>query len=170
MVEEPTSHIRTDGPLGSRGATTVLRFCAWLTLAVLVFSVPIAWVADARHGSWGLAATAVAGGVCWLGAVLALWITWQFSGAGPVAVQGVLLGMLFRMGLPLAAGVALTTSGGALAQAGVFGLILAFYLLTLPLETWLSVRLVSSQVSAGAVSAGSVSAGKVSRQASKGSQ
>ena len=59
------------------------------------------------------------------------------------AVAGVLLGMLFRMGVPLGTGIFLHRQGGPLAKAGVFGMILGFYLLTLLVETLLALRLLA---------------------------
>ena len=51
--------------------------------------------------------------------------------------------MVFRMGLPLVVGVILDRRGGPLSEAGVFGMIVAFYFVTLIVETWLAVRLVA---------------------------
>ena len=58
------------------------------------------------------------------------------------AVNGVLLGMLFRMGIPLGCGFALHQLSEGLAKAGVFGIILAYYFVTLFAETLLAVKLV----------------------------
>jgi hypothetical protein len=91
----------------------------------------------------GLWAAVVAGGICWLGAMAALLLVGLMRG-GPQVVHGTLLGMLFRMGLPLAAGLLLTVRGGPLADAGVFGMIVVYYLIGLLVETLLSVSLVGS--------------------------
>jgi len=53
-----------------------------------------------------------------------------------------LAAMLIRMGLPLGVGLALHRQGGPLADAGVFGLVVIFYLVMLVTEAYLSVRLV----------------------------
>jgi hypothetical protein len=50
--------------------------------------------------------------------------------------------MFFRLGLPLIAGLILQKSGGRMADSGVFGLILVFYLITLPAETILSLQFI----------------------------
>jgi hypothetical protein len=50
--------------------------------------------------------------------------------------------MLFRMGVPLAVGIASVRGGGPLAEAGVFGMILVYYFVTLVAETGLSLKLV----------------------------
>jgi hypothetical protein len=59
-------------------------------------------------------------------------------------ISATLLGMLFRMGLPLVTGVVLTRAGGPLADAGLFGMIMVFYLVGLVVETTLSVRVLGS--------------------------
>jgi hypothetical protein len=61
------------------------------------------------------------------------------------AVNGVLLGMLFRMGVPLGGGFALHQLSKGLAEAGVFGMILAYYFVTLFAETLLAVKLVAPE-------------------------
>jgi hypothetical protein len=52
--------------------------------------------------------------------------------------------MMFRMGLPLVAGLALDGAGGPLASAGVFAMVLVFYMLALAVETPLSLQLLRS--------------------------
>jgi hypothetical protein len=119
----------------------MLRSCAWLTL-IIIFAllVAIAIVGSSR-GAAGIAASAVAAGVCWIGSMAALVVT-GLSSRSNHAVQGHLLGMFFRLGLPLVAGIAIKNSGGTLAQAGTFGLIVVFYLIALVTETVLSLRLI----------------------------
>ena len=51
---------------------------------------------------------------------------------------------LFRFGLPLAGGLYLTRQGGSLAESGVFGMIVVFYLITLAVETPLSLALLGA--------------------------
>jgi apolipoprotein N-acyltransferase len=58
------------------------------------------------------------------------------------AVAAVLAGMFFRLGLPLVIGVWLHEQHGPLSEAGVVGMIVAFYFVTLSTETVLAVRLV----------------------------
>ena len=64
------------------------------------------------------------------------------------AFNGVGLAMLFRMAIPMTTGVVLTKLGGALAEAGVFEMIVGFYLVGLLVETLLAVRLVSGATEA----------------------
>jgi hypothetical protein len=93
-----------------------------------------------RSGASGIAAAAVAGSVCWLGSLLALVLLGWLRG-GPWFLHAWLLGMVFRFGLPLGAGIALTRGGGPLAEADVFGMMVVYYLVGLLCETLLSVRL-----------------------------
>ena len=115
--------------------------CILLALVAVLFFPAPAWFGYSRHGASGLAAAAVAGGVCWLGATLALVITGLLRGP-QTGVHAVLLGMRFRMGLPLGMGLLLHSQGGALARADVLGMLVAYYLVTLAAETLLAVRLV----------------------------
>jgi hypothetical protein len=57
-------------------------------------------------------------------------------------VQGILVAMIFRMGLPLAAGVVITQQNEPLARAGLFAMILALYFVALVVETALSLKFV----------------------------
>jgi hypothetical protein len=50
--------------------------------------------------------------------------------------------MLFRTGVPLSVAAALELQGGLLARSSVLGFTMFFYLVTLAVETRLSVRLV----------------------------
>lgn len=111
----------------------------WLTVALLAVFPLFAWVARYQHGQWGLIAAAVAGGICWAGGAAALVCAALLNRSSPVA--GVLAGMLFRMGLPLAGGVILQQTHAELAAAGIFGTVVLYYLITLVVETTLSIRL-----------------------------
>jgi hypothetical protein len=53
--------------------------------------------------------------------------------------------MFFRMGVPLIVGFALDRAKGPLADAGVFGMIVGYYLVGLLVETLLSVRLIGTK-------------------------
>jgi hypothetical protein len=117
-----------------------MRASAALTLVVVVVFPVFAWYGGVADGWAGIAAAAVAAAACYLGALLAL-IAGAAFGEGEKAVNGVLVGMLFRTGLPLIVGLALDRQGGPLAEAGVFGMVLCFYFVTLTAETMLAVRL-----------------------------
>lgn len=117
--------------------------CLTLTVVCLLALGPFAWVGNSKSGPAGVLAALVAAGVCWSGAVLALICTGARRGPKQ-AVARLMLGMLFRMGLPLVGGAILDWRGGEVAEAGVFGMIVGFYLITLVVETWLSLRVIGS--------------------------
>jgi len=126
-------------PVSSPRKPQLIASCLWLSLALLLAFPLFAWYGFSQHGNTGLLVAAIAGGVCWLGATLALICSAMFRGQQQ-ALNGMLLGMLFRMGLPLGTGVILSQQVGFLAEAGIFGTILVYYLLALVVETLLSLR------------------------------
>ncbi len=130
----------------ARGALNLSSCVLWLTVAMGGVLPLAAGGAYALYGRNGLAAAGVAFAVCWVAGVLALAIT-RFSRDPQRAMAGLVLAMLVRMGLPLAAGLTLGRGGGPLAEGGVFGLIVLFFLVMLTVETFLSVRLVNSKTS-----------------------
>lgn len=123
--------------------------CAVLTAVLLLCFAGVAFYAHSRHGLDGVVAAAVGAGVCWAGAIIALFLAAMMQGASG-AVNGVLLGMLFRMGLPLAAALYFHRQAGPLAEAGIFGMILCYYFVTLVAETLLALRIVGPANSASA--------------------
>ena len=112
-----------------------------LTVVVLLVFTVFAVVGYRGHGTTGVAAAGVAGGTCWAGALIALVLTGLLR-RHRQALAGVLAGMFFRLGAPLVVGLWLHQRAGPLAEAGVFGMIMLFYLVTLSTETALAVRLV----------------------------
>jgi hypothetical protein len=115
-------------------------------LALLVpWGAVVAWLVADKVDNTTVVAAAVAIGVCWIAGVLAL-ITTYLGRRLASPVQGVLGGMLFRMGLPMAVGFVLHRQGGQLAQAGVFTMILGVYLFALLVETLLSLWLMPPAV------------------------
>jgi hypothetical protein len=110
-----------------------------LTAVIVVVFPVFAGIGHSRAGWSGVAAAGVAAGVCWVGGFLALVAAGLFRSSRN-ALNGVLVGMACRTGFPLVAGVMLHSSGGALAAAGVFGMILGYYLVTLAAETLLAIR------------------------------
>src|SRR5262245_59060874 len=119
----------------------MLRSCGWLTVIVAVALLLIGGVLGATRGISASVAAVVAASLCWAGSMAALLIA-GYSSRSNHAVQGHLLGMFFRLGLPLVAGLILQKAGGRLSDSGVFGLILVFYLITLPAETILSLQFI----------------------------
>ncbi len=110
-----------------------------LVIGVLVAVFPaFAGYGYWAHGEIGVAAAAVAAVVCLVGG-LAGWAA-MIPFRGPQAVNGVLLGMLVRMTVPLAAALLLFLRGGPLVRAGLVEMLVAYYLIALTLDTVLSVR------------------------------
>jgi hypothetical protein len=121
----------------------LFQACAVLAAVVTAAFVAIAWISSTRHGSQGVVAAAVAAGVCLASGIAALAATAAFRNT-PSQLTGVFLAMLLRTGVPLAAAITLTNASPMLARAGLFGTMVVFYLLTLAVETVLSVRLLKS--------------------------
>ena len=92
----------------------------------------------AAHGPDGLWAAGFAAGACWVGALVGFAAMIPFQ--GPQAVNGVMLGMMVRMTVPLAAALWLFMRGNTLAKAGAVEMLVVYYLLALALDTFVSVR------------------------------
>src|SRR5260370_37066341 len=99
----------------------MFRSCGWLTAIVAGALLIIGGVVGTTRGFNAAVAAAVAAGLCWFGSTAALIIA-AHSSQTKHAVQGHLLGMFFRLGLPLVAGLMFQKFGGRLADAGVFSL------------------------------------------------
>lgn len=110
---------------------------AVLTAAVLVVYAAVSPVAGYIGGAMGMAAAAVAAGLCLAGAGLALVVCRLFRDPKR-AFQGVLIGMFLRVGVPLLAALGIQAQGGGLAAAGLFVYLLVFYPVVLIVETALS--------------------------------
>jgi hypothetical protein len=121
----------------------LLSCCSILTAAMLLFVVPVAAAAHYLYGQAGVWAASVAAGVCWLGSNLALAGTAKFGRTGLNApLFTIAFGLIFNCVLPFAVGLVLSRSGGALAQAGVFGQIVICFQFSLLVETMLSLCLI----------------------------
>jgi hypothetical protein len=132
-----------------RAADWSLAFrCLALALVVAAAYPVIGFLASQRVGEDGWLAALVAAGVCWFGSTVALVLTALLRGP-QAALYSLLFGMLFRMGLPLAAGILLSQSSPRLAAGGVFGCMVGFYLVTLVAETLLSLPLVQGSAGPG---------------------
>ncbi|MFO0869372.1 MAG: hypothetical protein U0935_10620 [Pirellulales bacterium] len=111
-----------------------------IVTGVLLVAFPVfAGYGYARYGAAGVGVAAVVGAVCWLGGMAGFAAILPFR--GPQAVNGVLMGMLVRMMVPLAAGLVLFSQGGPLVRAGLVEMLVAYYLLALTLDTVLAVRM-----------------------------
>jgi hypothetical protein len=108
----------------------------------LLAAYPVVAVVAARNaGPAAWEAAAIAAALCWFGAAQSLWVAVVFKGPQK-AVAALLLGMLFRMGVPIVAAVLLTHRFPSLLQSGFLGSLLCFYLLALVAETLLALSLV----------------------------
>ncbi|MCH7686570.1 MAG: hypothetical protein IH899_07815 [Planctomycetes bacterium] len=129
-----------------------LIFGCAILLAVVLVSFPIVgWVTYLRYGMPGVAASAVAAFVCGSAAIMALVFTIVTRNT-PNAVAGLFFSIFLRTCVPLLAALILSNSGGPLSAGGVFGQIVVFYLLLLPVETVLAVRLMNRMTKGAKVS------------------
>ena len=87
-----------------------------------------------KQQSPGVVAAGIACGVCWVGGIVALSVPLLFRDPQS-AINGLLFGMLFRMGLPLLVAFGLIQSRSELLKAGVLGMFVAAYLVGLVVET-----------------------------------
>lgn len=123
--------------------------CGLLAAALLAVLPLFIGFGILRFGAAGAIAALVSCGVCFLAGVLALMIT-AISQRLHQGVQGILGAMLVRMSVPLLALFLLPQAGGPLADSGVAGMLIGFYLVTLAVETWLSLRFVAAGKSTAA--------------------
>ncbi|NOY29085.1 MAG: hypothetical protein GXP28_02585 [Planctomycetes bacterium] len=118
-----------------------LRCATWLTCAIgalLVLLMPFAlW----NSGATGAIEVTIAAVICLLPGLVALWFTSQSTDSNQV-----LFGLLFSMGLrllpPLVICLALSLRSTGAEYFSFIVYLLLFYMVTLALETYLSVRLV----------------------------
>lgn len=99
---------------------------------------PVAWYLSGR---WGLAAAVAAASLCWVGAVLGATTgvivgRWIKGPARPL--YEFLVGMLFRMGVPIGGAVVAHIMGGPLRDAGMLYYVMGLYLISLAVETLFS--------------------------------
>lgn len=137
MVDQAASSVSDE----SSTVLSLVKSCAVLAAVVAPASFVVAVICYRELTVSTLLAAAVAGGVCWLAASLAL-LTTHLGNLLESPVQGVLGGMLFRMGLPLIAVIGLSQLGGDMARMEVSITIVGVYLVALVAETLLSLRLV----------------------------
>ncbi len=116
-----------------KGRTIVLWGLLVVTGAVVI---PLAYL---WRGWEGLASASVAWLVNLAGGLAALWFSHMLREPAQVVAQ-VLAGMFLRMGIPLAACMVVYLRGGMLADAGFVYYIMAFYFVTLAVETVLLAR------------------------------
>lgn len=108
---------------------------AVLGLVVLAVSAFVAPVAGRLGGRAGLMAAMAAAALCFLGAVLALWVSHRVTGGSRQVGLGFVAGMVPRMGVPILGGVFFQLFVEALAKEGFLYYLLLFYPITLAVET-----------------------------------
>ncbi len=100
-----------------------------------VIILPLGWAISGNRA--GLIAGATAGGVCLLAGSMALILSEPLR--RPQFVLTLIhVGMMIRLGIPLAAALTVYFLGGPLADAGFLYYLVVFYPLTLTMETFLS--------------------------------
>jgi hypothetical protein len=107
--------------------------------ALLATALVVGPVAYWRAGLPGVFSAGVACVTCLVSGLLALWLV-QMSSGPEKSIQQVLLGMAPRMGIPLTAVVIVQLIDGTLANSGFAYYLLAFYFITLAIETVLMAR------------------------------
>src|SRR4029079_9202870 len=126
--------------------------CALLGIAIAPAALGISAIVHRGLSSEATTAALVAGSLCWLAAALALVAT-HIGNSLHAPVQGLLVSMLFRMGLPLAALIVLPKLGGPAGSAGVTPTMMGVYLVALAVETGLALKMVPSRPAAAAIKA-----------------
>ncbi len=111
-----------------------------LALSAAVAFPVVGYSAYVRFGTAGIVASAIALGVCWISATLALVLT-GWTRNSPIELTGILVANGVRIGVPLLAGVTLHCGHANLAEARVFGWFVVAYLWMLLVGTTLSVFL-----------------------------
>jgi drug/metabolite transporter (DMT)-like permease len=141
-VKESNVDRQTSSEAGPpRSVARLVLYCAILAAVIVPVAAAMGWYGHWRFQQMGILAAVVAALVCW-GASAAALVATYLGQQLQAPVQGILIGMFFRMGVPLVAGLVLHEQGGPLAQAGVFAMIVGLYFCSLIVETLLSLRLV----------------------------
>ena len=110
---------------------------AVLAVVMVLFYALVAPMALCVGGPSALPASAAAGGICLLGAAIALAVG-HVQRSPQAVLYGMLLGMAARMVIPLVCGLIIHLQGGPLTEAGFLYYLLVFYPVTLAVETALS--------------------------------
>jgi hypothetical protein len=115
-----------------------------LAVVIVPAAVLVAAISNGGLSAPALTSAGIGGAICWLAGTLALTATF-LGNRFQAPVQGMLVGMLFRMGLPMAALVAVSQSAGLRAMTGLSSTILGVYLVALVVETLLALRMIPPQ-------------------------
>jgi hypothetical protein len=141
------NHPVNESPQSVASLTKLVASCAILAAVIGPTAIVVAGVCGRGLSVDSLRVAAIAGVVCWVAAATALAATF-FANRSGAPIQGVLAGMLFRMGLPLAVVLTLPRLDERLAAGGLTFTILGVYLVALAVETALSLKMVPSATQA----------------------
>lgn len=122
----------------------MLLRAAWLTAVLLAAYSATVPVLASRFGPAVWSAAAAAAFVCWTGALVSM-ILATAAKRPQAAYYGLLLGLINRMGLALAAAIVVDRQFAPWRDAGFVGFLVGFYLLSLFVETLLVIPVVRSQ-------------------------
>lgn len=117
--------------------------CSLLAVTLALAAALGGSVAHGRHGAWAAAAVLVAAATCWTSATAALVLAARLSSTR-WGVQGIMAAGFIRFSMPLVVVAASALVQGPLARAGLFGYMVAFFLLSLVIETLLLVGVIRS--------------------------
>jgi len=141
MTQITNQHETTATAFGSG-----LMWRDWIPCLLMLLAVVVAWPFFAIYGYVnfqinGILAATLAAGICWIATEISLLLV-IMTRDPQKKLHSLLAGIFFRTGIPLVLGMFLHRAGGPLAEAGLFGMILVYYLLTLAVETMLAVKIV----------------------------
>ena len=119
-----------------RNARLTVQLAALLVAVLCVYAV-VAPIAGRLEGGLGVAAAAIAAGLCLAGAGVSLAAA-NVLGARDRVLRGMLIGIIARMIIPLGFGVGLHFYSRPLAEAGLLVYLLVFYPVTLAVDTALA--------------------------------
>jgi hypothetical protein len=111
-----------------------------LAVALSIVGIFVVRSAERQFGNVGTLVGVGAGIICFVGTAAALMLT-RPTGSSSRDTQRLFGSILARTGVPIIACVVLAAWSRLPLQA-VFGMVLAYYLVALSLETWLAVQLV----------------------------
>ncbi len=137
----------TSSPAKTPVSKNPLMLALYYTLAMVAVLPLVAWWGQANHGQQGLLAAGIAFGICWMSGLSALLVTSILRGP-QMAAAGLLASMIFRLGMPMAGLAMFVVTPHPLGQVGIGGMLVIFHLLTLAVETPLSLMLVRPAPSA----------------------
>ncbi|MFL2871580.1 MAG: hypothetical protein ACJZ8O_12640 [Pirellulaceae bacterium] len=112
-----------------------------LTLILVVATLGFVWWGNRASGIDGVKAAAIAGLLCWLGAIPALMVTSRFAG-GANASSGILLGSALRTGVPLIGIGFLHFNAPDLSDANIAYYGVGLYLISLATETYVAINII----------------------------